>query len=326
MNWPEGIEARPIDKGDVEAWAALLAAKEQVDEEGENFGPEDLAEQVDRPNLDLARDSISLWSGDRMIGYGIAHVAASVVDVDRVRTEGTIDPEWRRQGLGTTLMHWLIRRAGELHTEKHPEAPGQVGAGASSHNVGADRLLRSLGFDDERYFFDMRRPLDQPVPAVAVADGLQLRSYDTSYEEALRQAHFEAFSDHWGWTPPDPEVWRSRNVGSRAFRGAQSYLVLDGGTVAAYVNCYEWEADTEVTGVRELYIGQVGTRRAYRGRGLARATLAKVLAKAAQAGYQRAALGVDADNPTGALGLYENLGFTTHNKFTSYKLAIPSDV
>lgn len=326
MNWPEGIQARPMEKGDVEAWAALTAAAEKVDQEGENFGAEDLAEQLDRPNVDLARNSISLWADGRMIGYGMAHIRPSVVDVDRVHVGGTIDPEWRRRGLGTTLMNWLIRRAGELHAATHPDFPGQVDVGAASHNVGATSLLDSLGFKAERFFFDMQRPLDQPVPEASIADGLRLTSYDPSYEEALRLAHFEAFSDHWGWAPPDPAVWRSRNVGSRAFRGAQSYLVLDGETVAAYVNGYEWEADTEVTGVRELYIGQVGTRRAYRGRGLARGAIAKVLAEAAQAGYQRAALGVDADNPTGALGLYENLGFTTHKKFTSYALPIPSDV
>jgi mycothiol synthase len=322
MNWPEGIQARPIDKGDVEAWAELLAAKEQVDQNGENFGAEDLAEELERPHLDLAKDTIGLWSGDRMVGYGIAHVRTAVVDVDRVNTEGAIDPEWRRQGLGTALMRWLIARAGELHTTTHPDSPGQVSTGVSSTNVGAVRLLRNLGFEEERYFFDMRRPLDQPIPNAPVPDGLKLRSYDTSYEEALRQAHYEAFSDHWGWSPPTPEAWRARNVGSRAFRGVQSYYVLDGDTIAAYVNGYESEADTEVTGIRELYIGQVGTRRAYRGRGLARAALAKVLAKAAEAGYQRAALGVDADNPTGALGLYEALGFVTHKKFISYRLPL----
>ena len=40
--------------------------------------------------------------------------------------------------------------------------------------------------------------------------------------------------------------------------------------------------------------------------------------EAAQAGYERAGLGVDADNPTGALGLYESLGFTVQSKFISY--------
>ncbi|MEU8226106.1 GNAT family N-acetyltransferase [Kribbella sp. NPDC048915] len=324
MNWPEGIHTRPIDKGDVEAWAVLMAAKEQADHDGENYSAEDLIEELEHPGLDLVHDSIGLWAGDRMIGYGIAHVATSVVDIDRVRTEGTIDPAWRRRGLGALLMQWLIRRAGELHAANHPETRGLVGAGTGSNNVGAATLLEKLGFKAERYFFDMRRPLDQPVPNSPISDGLRMTSYDPAYEEALRLAHFEAFSDHWGWTPPTPEQWRAGSVGSRAFRAQQSFLVLDGETVAAYVNGYEWEADTEATGVRELYIGQVGTRRAYRGRGLARATIAKVLTEAATAGYDRAGLGVDAENPTGALGLYENLGFTTHNKFTSYALPITS--
>lgn len=326
MNWPEGIQARPIDKGDVEAWAALTAAKEKVDQEGENFSAEDLAEALDRPGRNMARDSIGLWEDGRMIGYGVLHVSPSVVDVDRVRTEGAVDPERRRSGLGTALMRWLIQRAGEVHAATHAQTPGLVCAGASSDNVSATSLFEGLGFTPERFFFDMRRQLDQPVPDTAVAGGLRLTPYDPAHDEALRLAHFEAFSDHWGWSPPTPELWRSRSIGSRAFRGAQSYLVLDGETVAAYVNCYEWEADTEATGVRELYIGQVGTRRAYRGRGLARATIAKVLTEGAQAGYQRAGLGVDADNPTGALGLYENLGFSTHKKFTDYALPIPSDM
>ncbi|HET6742865.1 MAG TPA: GNAT family N-acetyltransferase [Kribbella sp.] len=319
MNWPEGIEARPLTLDDVDAWVALLAAKEKVDQEGESYDAEDVAEDAQVPGLDLSTDSMGLWADGRLIGYGYAQVSHSVVDVDRVRTSGTIHPEWRRRGLGTQLMQWLITRAGELHTAKHPEAPGYVSSGAISTNDGATALMRSLGFEEARYFFDMRRPLDEPVPNAPLAEGLELTAYDPSYEDELREAHFEAFSDHWGWTRPTVETWRARNVGSRAFRGSQSYVVLDGATVAAYVNGYEYPADTEATGIRELYVGQVGARRAYRGRGLARAALAKVLTAAAQAGYQRVSLGVDADNPTGALGLYESLGFTTRQKFVNYQ-------
>ena len=50
--------------------------------------------------------------------------------------------------------------------------------------------------------------------------------------------------------------------------------------------------------------------------------LAKVLTEAVQAGYQRAGLGVEADNPTGALGLYESLGFSVHSKWVTYRLPL----
>ena len=95
------------------------------------------------------------------------------------------------------------------------------------------------------------------------------------------------------------------------------------GRQSPYVLGYEWEADTKVTGIKEeLYVGYLGTRRSHRGRGLARVALAKVLTEAAQAGYQRAGLGVDADNPTGALGLYESLGFSVHSKWVTYRLPL----
>ena len=117
--------------------------------------------------------------------------------------------------------------------------------------------------------------------------------------------------------------WRMKFRGQKALRsGEWKYLVLDGETIAAYVLCYEWEADTEATGIKELYVGDLGTQRSQRGRGMARVALTKVLTEAAQAGYQRAGLGVDADNPTGALGLYDSLGFSVHSKWVTYRLPL----
>ena len=136
----------------------------------------------------------------------------------------------------------------------------------------------------------------------------------------MRVTHTEVFADHWGETPVDEATWKAWFTGARAFRAGLSYLVLDEGSIAAYVLGYEWEADTDATGIRELYIGQVGTRRSYRRRGLARMALALVLTQGARVGYERAALEVDADNPTGALGLYRSLGFSVHSKSVMYRL------
>ena len=322
VSWPEGIEARSIEAGDADAWAKLLAAKEKIDQEGENYGPQDLIDQLNDPHVDAALDTIGLWAEGRMVAYGKAHAAESVIDVDRVRTEGTVHPQWRRRGVGTALMHWLIERATELHTVKHPDVPGEVGNGAISTNVGADRLLHECGFEECRYFFDMKRSLDLAVPQAQLAGGVRLVPFDMSMDEALRATHNEVFLDHWGSTPKDEESWKVEVSGARAFRGGSSYLVLDGETIAAYVLGYEWEADTAVTGIKELYIGYLGTRQSHRGRGLARAVLAKVLTAAAHSGYQRAGLGVDADNPTGARGLYESLGFSVHSKWVTYRLPL----
>jgi ribosomal protein S18 acetylase RimI-like enzyme len=86
--------------------------------------------------------------------------------------------------------------------------------------------------------------------------------------------------------------------------------------------CYEMEP-AEPGGGRGGYIGQIGTRRSWRGRGLASALVGAALAAMKDAGYVRAALTVDTENPTGAHGLYERLGFVTERRYVSYQRPIP---
>ncbi|WP_344114380.1 GNAT family N-acetyltransferase [Kribbella alba] len=323
QGWPAGVEARPIEKADAEAWADLLAAKEKVDQEGENYDADNLLEELDDPKLNAATDTLGLWSGGQLVGYGKVTGPDEVVDVDRVFAEGAVHPQWRGKGVGDALMSWLIPRATALHRERHPEAPGEIGVGAISTNTSADQPFSARGFEPCRYFFGMERDLGaDPVPDSPVAGGLRLVGFDPSYDERLRVAHNEVFLDHWGSTPRDPESWRTWFTGSRTFRAAQSFLVLDGERIAAYVLGYEYVADTAATGIKELYVGQVGTRRDHRGKGAARAALARVMTVAQEADFKRVSLGVDAENPTGALGLYEKLGFRMKTKSISYRRPI----
>ncbi|MEV6287261.1 GNAT family N-acetyltransferase [Kribbella sp. NPDC051770] len=320
--WPAGLEARPIEKDDAAAWAELLAAKEKVDAEGENYNADDLLEELADPSLDAARDSIGVWSGEQMVAYGVVRAPDEVVDVHRVRTEGTVHPEWRGRGIGSVLVPWLNRRAAELHQERQPGAVGEINTGAIETNTSALDLLTGFGFERCRYFFSMERDLAKPVEVPPVPEGLRLVAFSPAYDETLRVAHNEVFMDHWGSSPKSPESWKTWFTGSRAFRPALAYLVMDGDEVVAYTLGYEYVADTEATGIREVYVGQVGTKRSHRGRGLAAVALAKVMAEAAADGFQRASLGVDAENPTGALGLYERLGYTTKNTWITHRLPL----
>jgi mycothiol synthase len=43
-----------------------------------------------------------------------------------------------------------------------------------------------------------------------------------------------------------------------------------------------------------------------------------VLGKGAQAGFDHALLGVDADSPTGAVSVYERVGFGTKHRAVTY--------
>jgi mycothiol synthase len=320
-----GTDWRAITPEDCDSWAKLLADAEQVDRTGENYDSADLAEELADPHLDPARDTAGLWLDGALIGYAKANKPGAVVDGRyKVNVEGTVAPAYRRQGYGRQIVDWVVARAAAIHAESHPEATGTVATRSVSTNADLRALLVECGFAPDRWYFTMARGLAD-LPAVAVPDGLRLVTFDMSYSEQTRLAHNEAFADHWGSTPRDEEAWQHWSVGQRAFRPGVSYLLLDDAEarpVVAYLLTYEWEADTAVTGRREAYVGALGTRRGWRGRGAARALLARAAAAYAEAGYDRAALDVDADNPTGALGLYTSLGFATERESVNYSRAL----
>jgi mycothiol synthase len=76
--------------------------------------------------------------------------------------------------------------------------------------------------------------------------------------------------------------------------------------------CLNWvdKPQNKQTGIGEGWIEAVGTLPAWRGQGLASALLVHSMRAFIAEGLQRAGLDVDTQNPTGALRLYEKLGFT----------------
>jgi ribosomal protein S18 acetylase RimI-like enzyme len=319
MGWPEGIEARPIEVGDAASLAELRAAAEKVDDEGEHEDADDVLEWLRHPWFDGPRGSIGLWSGTRLIGWAVIWSSPNATDVDRINGIGGVHPDWRRRGLGTGLLAWTDSSARERHHERHADLAAELHMYVGEANPGLRSMLEGAGFTAVRYFVEMKLGLTERSAADAVVpENLRLIAFDQKYDEATRLAHNEAFLDHWGSSPRDPDAWSARTTGSKTFRAEQSHLLLDGEQVASYVLAYEYDADTAATGVRDLYIGQVGTRRLYRGRGAANALLASTLAAAEVAGFETASLGVDSANPTGALGLYERLGFTVTRRSTAY--------
>ena len=160
-----------------------------------------------------------------------------------------------------------------------------------------------------RWYFDMRRDLREPIPAEATPLPIRIEGYEPALAERVRAAHNDAFADHWGSEPLTPELWNRDFVGDPHFRGDLSFVAFDGGEVAGYSVNYVAEADWEATGIREGWVGQLGVRRPWRKRGLATALLVRSMRAFRDAGLDAATLGVDAENPTGALGVYERVGF-----------------
>jgi mycothiol synthase len=228
---------------------------------------------------------------------------------------GGVHPAYQARGLGRELLAWQYEQVRQLHADIASDAQWHVETGASVDDKAAIRLFERFGFGPSRYFFEMVASLNGQRHEVALPDGLVAVPYTPELAKPLYEAHMEAFSDHWGYQRRPFEKWVIGTVESEEFRPDLTRIAFDSDEIAGYVLAYD-----NVEG-RE-YIGQVGTRRPWRKRGLASALMSASLGAAVADGKSSASLGVDADSPTGAVGVYERLGFEVKHKFVSYRGAV----
>jgi mycothiol synthase len=264
---------------------------------------------------DADTDSRLLWAPDGTL-VAAAMVAAPPAGGFRVDVPGGVHPDWLGRGIGRDLLAWQVRRAEEIHRRREPGRPWEIHFWTMAANKAAVGLFERTGLRAERYWFEMVAPTTPPP--VPVPDGLRVAGYDPTHRERVHEAHMEAFADHWGYQRRSLEEWAPLTIDATAFLPEYSRLAFDGHDLAGYVLCYRTgNAD-------QLLVGHVGTRRPWRGRGLAAALLADVLGAAGAAGIPTAVLGVDAASPTGAVGVYERIGFEVESRGTTYVHDLPA--
>ena len=153
--------------------------------------------------------------------------------------------------------------------------------------------------------------------------GLEMIAWTDTWSEAALDALNDAWRDHWGYEPMPPEVWRYRFHDDAGFLRPASRLAVADGRVAGLVLCTEQATDDAGDG-RTAWLDLIAVRREWRKRGVASALMSATLVALAEEGFRTAALDVDADSPTGALGLYERHGFRVMRSETVFALETPA--
>ncbi|HEY7599023.1 MAG TPA: GNAT family N-acetyltransferase, partial [Candidatus Limnocylindrales bacterium] len=271
--------------------------------------------------FDAARD-VTLAEVD---GEPVAYAIRGWVDVAdselrEYRTDGAVLPQWRGRGIGRAVLRESMRRAMEL-AATHDTPRGRVMGSFSHQGQPADEaLLRSEGYVAVRYGFDMGRPNLDDVPEVALPEGLEVREVTRADAPAVFAADIEAFRDHWGGFDDSPAELQ-RWLDSPEFDPTLWVVAFDaasGEVAGAVINAVYAEENAEL-GLNRGWLDSVFTRRPWRRRGLARALIARSLVKLRERGLSSAVLGVDAENPSGALGLYESVGFVVEHRSTAWR-------
>lgn len=311
----------PPTRHDDADWAGLLAAIEGADHAGESYGPEDLDAEWASVWARPETDSVFVWDGPDLVAFGWLRTQIGAAQGHRIELWGGVHPARRREGIGTAVLGWQLDRARAVAAALDGSIPTSIRVTALDGQVDTFAIAARAGLEPVRRFLELARPTATPLPEVRPVAGLRVVPWSAELDAATRAAHGEAFLDHWGSEPRSEQEWRQWYTGHRGFRPDLSAVAVDGaGRVAAFALTAAYPLDW-ATGVApvEAWVNAVGTRRAWRRQGVGRWVLVHVLEQVAASGtgFERAILGVDAENPTGALGLYDALGFAPVRSVTT---------
>ena len=275
---------RPFTDDDAPAVAALISAEEKrlYGRPGRLTGADILM------FLPWSKESWVWEDEGRLVAsasYGVHGAAANI--------RGVVAEKGR--GLGTEIVE-----RGEVFARS--EGAPKILAAAPEPDFEARALFESHGYREVRRFYEMAIELTEEPPEPALPPGLVVDELQDDEYEAFYEALNESFAEHWEWHPMPYEEWLALRQGQhRDAHGPVWFVVRDGDELAAVTR-----NDANVAGGG--YVGAIGVRPAWRGRGLAKALLYRTFAEFRRRGTTRVTLDVDSQNATGAVALYERVG------------------
>lgn len=318
----DGIIWRCASLDDLAAIHGLELAVAAADHPHYTVPLEEIADDFEASFVDVEADTIVAVAPDgEILAWGMVVMPPGQESLVRSILVGAVRPSARGRGFGRLLFAWQVARGEQQLATSDKALPGWLQTFVSAGIKPAEHLFERNGLSVARYFLELSRDLAEPIGEFGLDGGLRVESFTPEWYEPTLTARNESFRDHWGSQPTSEESWASfanRSI-TRADLSTLAVGERDGaeevaGFVIASVNEEDWAGQ----GFSSAYIDLVGVTRPWRKRGVAASLLANTLRLTKAAGLDRAVLDVDAESPTGALGLYTNLGFVESNRSMAF--------
>jgi mycothiol synthase len=259
-------------------------------------------------NCDPERDMLFAEVNGATIAFSRAWWVAESAGERLYTSLGFVRPDWRRKGLGAAMLRYDEGRLREIAGGHPAEGPRFFRVWATDKEHGAQALFAKAGYEPVRHYIQMVRPMASPLPDAVMPEGLKVRAVEPGQIRAVWEAMWEARQDHWGYVAPTEQDYERWTKG-RLFVPHLWKVAWDGDEVAGMVLNRIDEAQNEQYGRRRGYTQDIFVRRPWRRHGLARSLLTQSIQMFREMGMEETALGVDTQNPSGALQLYESVGY-----------------
>lgn len=308
------LEIRDLSLDNIEEWADLLERVNAAEPNVVPWGPTVLHSRFTSDFAMKGPHSLAgAWLNGRLVGY--ARVRQDGQGESRLlRLAGAVDPQTRRQGIGTQLMRWSLATAREWS-----KILGPVTTIADAPFVDRDlqRILDQFNFQKATSFMEMERAISADNLPNDI-EGLLLRPYSADLYSSIRSVHLDVHG-------PDSEGVLRGSIAKASFRPDLSRVALDPQThaVLGYLLVGNSTVDSQA------WIDSMAVRRRERGRQVTAALIVSALQGSFGAGLNSAGLGIELnDTVMQDMAVCKQLGFTTTLHWGRYLLPLdpPNEV
>jgi mycothiol synthase len=305
---PDGYLIRPAIREDIDDVAELCAACDLIDVGFEDPVREAILEMWRLSGLDLASDTVLVFSRDGTIA-GYAEAVGTHPEV-AIEGFGRVHPDHRGRGLGRFLMNWIEHRAAE-----HASAAGgpcKLWNDLPCVDADAAGMLTAHGYVHVRTFRHMERTLAADETPTEPPPGIRFRTFDEGRDEIkAHEVWLGSFSDHFGFAEGSFEEFTHDFFGGPGFEPDLMLLAEEDGETVGM----NWSVVLGEVG----WVNIVGVLKPWRGKGIATALLERAFCDLAARGCTSVRLNVDGSNETGATRLYERIGMTVRREWCLFE-------
>ncbi len=305
------VEFRPFAWDDLPTIANLINRSDAADGLDRGISEKMLRAQWAMPGAEPTRNAFLVTVDSIPVGFGRVDFRPGDQEsgFSKFQCFGRVLPSWRRQGIGSRIMSECEARA-QARLDEAPTRTVYLEAYGDRRQEDVARLFASFGLQPKRYFFDMVYRGGDIPSGPGLPAGYRIRAFVPGQdEEALWRVLNTSFRDHWGHVPFGFDHWLHW-IRTGPFDPDLALLAEGPGgeAVGECLGLIDAERN-RILGRNEGWIDSLGVLREHRKKGVGRALLLEGMRRLRQRGCTHLILGVDTENPTGALGLYESVGF-----------------
>ncbi len=213
------------------------------------------------------------------------------------------------QGLIKVVIAESLKKAAEFH----PDYEHLFGVNTKDQVM--REALESFGMEVIRTYWHMKRLLDSQAKAETNKEDFEIKLVSSQADlETWWALHQDAFSNHFGFAPRPKDLWIEQTTSAGTMDPEGCFIGFYEGEPAGFVQLAN--ANYHLNGG---YVDLIGVAHKFQGLGLGQLLLQHAINYSVDQGREFIELNVDTGNESGALKLYEKLGFKPNSSWVQYE-------